>query len=116
VAAVSPWSTPRSGRQQRGNSRARAACPGSATRGDRRAAGSQCRLMPHRRCGGPSPAPPIRAGDRVWDAGRSVGEWAPPRWLAQCRIRQGWRSRSRGRHRRRLAGQGRCARGTWPAI
>jgi hypothetical protein len=24
-----------------------------------------------------------------------------------------WRSRSRGRHCRQLAGQGRCARGTW---
>ena len=79
-------------------------------------AGSRSRVLPHRRCGGSSPAPPIRAGDRVWDAGRSAGERTPPRLVAQGRTRQAWRSRSRGRHRRRLAGQGRCARGTWPAI
>ena len=105
----------RSARALRGSSHARAASPESATRGGRplSSAGSRSRALPHRRCGEPSPAPPIRAGDRVWDAGRSAGEWAPPRLLAQGRTRQAWRSRSRGRHCRQLAGQGRCARGTW---
>ena len=97
--------------------RARASSPGSATRRGRRGrAGPRAGELSHRRCGGSSPAPPIRAGDRVWDAGRSVGEWTPPRVLARARTRQAWRSRSRGRHRRLLAGPGRCARGTWPAI
>ena len=106
--------TPCSGRPRRGSSHAMDASLGSATRDGRRSpAGRRNRLMPHRRCGGPSPAPPIRAGDRVWDAGRSAGELAPPRLLAQGRTRQAWRSRSRGRHCRQLAGQGRCARGTW---
>ena len=105
----------RSARARRGSSHARAASPESATRGGRpmSSAGSRSRALSHRRCGEPSPAPPIRAGDRVWDAGRSAGEWAPPRLLAQGRTRQAWRSRSRGRHCRQLAGQGRCARGTW---
>jgi hypothetical protein len=115
--------TPRSGPPRRGSSRGLAGCRGSATRD----AGRRCAhpaaaerrprrgsSMSHRRCGGPSPAPPIRAGDRVWDAGRSVGERTPPRG-SRGHTRQAWRSRVRGRHRRRLAGQGRCARGTWPA-
>ena len=107
---------PRSGRSRRGSSRGRAVSRGSATRcGCSGRTGPRAGVMPHRRCGGSSPAPPIRAGDRVWDAGRSVGEWTPPRVSARGHIRQVWRSRLRGRHRRQLAGQGRCARGTWGA-
>ncbi len=104
-----------SGRLPRGSSPAKGGTPGTATRNGGRSASRCGRSMPHRRCGGPSPAPPIRAGDRVWDAGRSVGERTPPRG-SRGRTRQVWRSRSRGRRRRLLAGRGRCARGTWPGI